>query len=315
MRGIFVLVVMAFATVASAENYIGADGPTFQVETNLKSSNPHALGAIVPKDWSSKKMRAVKLAPVALPAKFSWQGKITPIRNQGGCGSCWSFSAQASIADVLALHGKGSLDLSEQFPVSCDKTSYGCQGGWPTNAFELIQNEGDVLEKDFPYKAVDMRCPASLPHIYKVANYVTLSEGVADTEQVKQAIFQYGPVSVAVAVAGNFGNYKSGIYNESSSGGINHAVNLVGWDETEKPYHWIMRNSWGESWGENGFMRIAYGSRKIGYATTYVDLFGPVPHDDVKPEPTPVPPKPCPDCKPCPECQDCTFWNWIKNIF
>ena len=310
---LLVSVFFLMSTVCYGESYIGADGPTFQVDNNLKAA-PHALGAVVPKDWASKKMRAVKLDPVPIPAKFSWQDKATPIRNQGNCGSCWSFSAQATIADVLALHGKGAVDLSEQFMVSCDKTSYGCQGGWPTNAFELVRREGDVLEKDFPYTASDSRCPASLPHIYKVVNYVTLSEGVADPEQIKQSIYQYGPVSVAVAVAGAFGNYRSGIYNESSSGQINHAVNIVGWDETEKPAHWIMRNSWGESWGEKGYMKIAYGSRKIGYAATYVDIYGPVPHNEPTPTPTPTPgPTPCPECPKCPDGDRCSFWGWLTG--
>jgi cathepsin L len=184
-----------------------------------------------------------------------------------------------------------------------------------------VKAEGNVLEKDMPYTQSNGRC-VEVPHLDKIKLYKELSTGVASSDLIKQAIYLYGPVSVAVSVSGDFSSYSSGIYNGSTSGTVNHAVNLVGWDETVKPYHWIMRNSWGKEWGENGYMRIAYGSKKIGYAATYVDAYGPVPHDDVTPEPTPNPtpapsptPDPGPEPKPCPDCPPCTFFRWIATLF
>ena len=329
MRMVFFSVLFAFALAqgACAQNFMGAEGPTFEV---TRGKGDHRLGLIVPKGWEKKDLHVSSLPKLdaPLPAKFNWMDKVTPVRDQGSCGSCWAFSATATVADVLNIWGKGSLDLSEQFPVSCDNQSSGCDGGWPTTALELYRVQGVVLEKDYPYKAQDTNCPNSLPHTYKIASWKQLSTDVADTEQMKQAIYQYGPISVAVAVAGQFQNYSSGIYNEGRAGQINHAVNIVGWDETIKPAHWIMRNSWGESWGEKGFMRIAYGSRKIGYAAAYVDVSGLVPHGgDVPPNPTPGPgpkptpgptpkpdPAPGPGPTPCPECKPCTLWHWLLTV-
>lgn len=305
---------------AFAESYMGADGPTFKTDEGLRKA-PHALGAIVPKDRKSVRSNPVRDLKINLPEKFSWQEKLTPIKNQGNCGSCWAFSAQATFADVMALHGKGTNDYSEQWMVSCDEQSSGCNGGWFHSAFQLVKKEGNVFEKDMPYKASDLKCPSGLPHSTKLIQWQELSTGVATVDDIKKAIYLYGPVSVAVAVTGKFDSYKSGIYNEGTSGSINHAVNLVGWDDTVKPAHWIMRNSWGPSWGENGYMRIAYGSRKIGYAATFIDIYGPI---DQSPQPTPTPvptvdptpqPTPTPDPTPCPDCKPCTFWEWIKNIF
>ena len=325
MKIVFALV-FTMASCAFAQGYIGADGPTYTVNLAKDRDSQHRLGLIVPKGWEQKKIVAdLPKLRAALPAKFSWADKVTPIRDQGNCGSCWSFSAQATVADVLAIHGKGSLDLSEQFPVSCDKNSSGCNGGWPSSAFDLIKAKGDVLEKDFPYKAADVSCPAGLPYIYKIASWKELSSGVAAPDVIKQAIYQYGPVSVAVSVTGDFQNYASGIYNSGTSGTINHAVNIIGWDDTAKPPHWIMRNSWGRGWGENGYMRIAYGVKKIGYAAAYVDIFGPVPHSDPTPAPSPTvnpTPAPSPTVDPTPgpgpspdPCQPCTFFRWLATLF
>jgi C1A family cysteine protease len=325
MKQFLLISTFILATCATAQPYLGADGPTYQTERSVKK---YQTGLVLPKEWDSRKVKASLPKTVKnLPKKFSWQDKLTPIKNQGNCGSCWAFAAQATLSDVMKLHGKGTVDLSEQWMVSCDDESSGCNGGWYHTAFDLVRVEGNVLEKDMPYKQTTGRCPASVPHIDKINLYKELSSGVASSDLIKQAIYLYGPVSVAVSVTGDFDSYSSGIYNAGTSGAVNHAVNLVGWDETVKPYHWIMRNSWGKEWGEDGYMRIAYGSKKIGYAATYVDAYGPVPHEDVKPEPTPSPePTPQPEPTPSPEptpgptpipdpCQPCTFFRWIATLF
>ena len=319
MNSIIFVLCCVLSSAAVAKGFIGANGPTY---TTTKERVEYATGLVLPQGWEARKV-APRLPALReeLPAKFSWQDKLTPVRDQGSCGSCWAFSAQATIADVLALHGKGSFDLSEQWMVSCDTESSGCGGGWYHTAFDLVKPRGNVLETTFPYKGSNLRCPPSIAYTdHKMKLYRELSSGVASSDLIKQAIYQYGPVSVAVSVGGDFTSYKSGIFNASVSGTVNHAVNLVGWDDTVKPGHWIMRNSWGKGWGENGYMRIAYGSRKIGYAATYVDIYGPISHEDdldPMPDPTPTPtpdptPNPCPDFPPC---EPCTFWRWISEIF
>lgn len=323
MKHFVIVSAVLMATCATGQTYVGANGPTYIVER----ANPHRTGLKLPEGFEDRRADIqVPKKKLALPAKFSWQGKLTPIRDQGNCGSCWAFSAQATLADVLKLHGKGDFDFSEQWMVSCDEESSGCNGGWYHTAFDLVINEGNVLESAMPYKEITGKCPANLPHNFKIKMYKELATGVPSPDLIKQAIYQYGPVSVAVSVTGDFDSYRSGIYNSGTTGTINHAVNLVGWDDTVKPAHWIMRNSWGDSWGENGYMRIAYGVKKIGYAATYVDAYGPIPHGEptptptptVEPTPNPTPsPTPTPDPKPtpCPECKPCTFFRWIATMF
>lgn len=309
-------VLVVLGATGLSQEWIGASGPTYTTTKALRAV-PFATGLVLPKDWETRKaapLKATELYDGPLPNRWDWRehnGGLGPVRNQGSCGSCWAFSAYATLSDVIALHGKGMLDLSEQHLVSCETQSYGCNGGWYADAFALIKDEGSVLEKDFPYQARDVKCPNSLPHTYKILGYTEISTGVADTETLKRAIYAYGPVSVAVSVTGDFQNYSGGIYNNGSGGAINHATNLVGWDDTAKPPHWIMRNSWGASWGEDGYMRIAYKSKQIGYAAAYIDFAGPL---NPKPAPTPKP-SPSPAPGPCPECKPCTFWRWIWGMF
>ena len=292
MKAFLSIVLLSFAWQAFAQDYIGAKGPMFE---SKKYDFPMETGLIVPPP-SDRKDEAVldmgRLYAGALPAKFSWkdEGKTTPIRNQGSCGSCWAFSMSATMADVLEIFGDViDADLSEQYLVSCQTEYYGCRGGWME--FRMFLENGNVWETDFPYKAKDLACPNNLSYHHKIKNwgYVAGSSSIPDPELLKRAIYTFGPVSVAVAAVGDFMNYSSGIYNGSASGGLNHAVNLVGWDDTASVPHWIMRNSWGSNWGENGWMKIAYGSRKIGYAATFIDYKGEI-GPDPTPDPTPDPP-------------------------
>lgn len=314
--------ILVMASFGLADEWIGAKGPTYTTTKSLQAT-PYATGLLIPKGWESQKLIPLKAADLydgPLPKKWDWRehnGGLGPVRNQGSCGSCWAFSAYATMSDVIGLHGKGILDLSEQHLVSCETESYGCGGGWYADAFALIKREGNVLEKDFPYAGKDLKCPSSLPHGEKIASYTELSTGVGDTEDIKRAIYTYGPVSVAVSASGDFMNYASGIYNSGSGGQINHAVNLVGWDDSASPPHWIMRNSWGAGWGEKGYMRIAYRAKQIGYATAFIDVFGPIPHDDQpKPSPT-ITPAPTPNPGPLPPkpCEECTFMRWLMSLF
>lgn len=244
-----------------------------------------ATGLVEPSGWQAevapKSMLEVK---EDLPAKFQWPA--TPIRNQGACGSCWAFSMAATFADVLNVLKLGAFDFSEQHLVSCDTRANGCAGGWLD--FHLYQSNGWVKEAEFPYVARDIRCKPGLTYNHKIKSYSVIGRGVPSPDQIKRAIWLYGPVSVAVNADAVFQAYRSGVFQAGASGDINHAVNLIGWDETTNPKHWIMRNSWGKGWGENGFMRIAYGARRIGYAATFIDFSGPLPHDK-PPEPQPAP--------------------------
>lgn len=234
----------------------------------------HPTGLSVPPNWGHSAQTVIPQVGNNLPDKFDWReeapGKtLTPIRNQGNCGSCWAFSTSATVADAIhRKDNKPDLDLSEQWEVSCNKDGYSCGGGW--YVFGMHKDDGTVYEPDFPYEASDVPCKQSLPHHEKLESwaFVDGDSGVPSVDKIKAAIYNYGPISVAVAADGGFQSYTSGVFNTCGGSGINHAVNLVGWNDAEG--YWIMRNSWGPDWGEKGYMRIKYGCNEIGYAAAFV---------------------------------------------
>jgi C1A family cysteine protease len=202
----------------------------------------------------------------ALPAAFSWLDKkmMTPVKNQGSCGSCWAFAACGSFESVIKIKDGVTRDLAEQWLVNCTSGS-SCSGGWcPDKMFK----NGAVYETDAPYKGKNGTCEASYPYHEKITNYKQVATNPT-VDQIKNAIYTYGPVWVCVTVGSNFNAYKSGVLTKSDAGSVNHAIVLCGWDDATES--WVLRNSWGTGWGENqGYMRIKYGISQIGYNTTYI---------------------------------------------
>ncbi len=276
-----------------------------------KDGNKHYTGLLVPKGFKPAVVKA-PLMIKALPARFDWRDKISlhPARNQGNCGSCWAMSSTSTFEDALRV--KGIIrDLSEQFVLSCakkyvpDAAQWSCDGGLFAHPIHMSPR-GGVNEADYPYTGTDSACKTNLAYQEKIASWAYISEQeLPSVEQIKSAIYQFGPISVAVAVDDAFSNYTGGVHKKcGSTSGLNHAVNLVGWDDSDGGY-WIMRNSWGASWGEKGFMRIAYGCDDIGSWANYVVVDGANPPPPPPPSPTPDPgpgpsPTPAPDCTPQP---------------
>jgi hypothetical protein len=130
-------------------------------------------------------------------------------------------------------------------------------------------NPGAVYESDFPYVASNSECKTNLRHPYKIDSWAYIGNSdIASVDSIKQAILDYGPVCSAVAVDGAFQAYAGGIFKGTATN-VNHAVLLVGWNDAEGGY-WILRNSWGAGWGENGYMKIAYGANSVGYAANFI---------------------------------------------
>lgn len=238
-------------------------------------ATPRVTGLKVPPNWQDNAMVIrPRLQVSSLPEHFDWreqapEKRLTAIQNQGSCGSCWAFSTAATFADLIWLRDHKEPDLGEQYLVSCNKHGYSCGGGW--YAFDsFIKPLGGVYEVDFPYTATDQACKSGLTYhesLEKNSAFVESDSGVPSVDKIKAAIYTYGPISVAVAASGSFQSYTSGVFNSCGDTGINHAVNIVGWDDKEQ--YWIMRNSWGQ-WGENGYMRIKYGCNEIGYAAAFI---------------------------------------------
>lgn len=242
-------------------------------------------GLVEPEGWQED-VPAKKLGSLAaLPSSFDWRTVgLPPVRNQGGCGSCWAFATVGVLESQIMLQSGTAEDLSEQYLVSCNESNYSCGGGWwahdyhqwriPTGESEA----GAVLEADFPYHASDLPCSPPHSHPYQIIGWSYVTGYGSSVEDVKQAIYQYGPVGVGVAVGPSFQAYRGGVFDNDESGSydINHAVVLVGWDDAyswdgDTYGVWILRNSWGSGWGEGGYMYITYGTSRVGYSANYVE--------------------------------------------
>lgn len=201
-------------------------------------------------------------APTALPAYFSWldQGKMTPVKNQGSCGSCSGFASVASYEACIKIKTGTTVDLSEQYLVSCG--SIDCAtGGW--DQFDYIKQQGGMpLEGCFPYVATDAACKSGCTKYYPLQVRYSVAR---DVNSIKQAIMTYGPVYSTVAADSYFSAYRSGTFSDSGNKSVNHAIVLCGWDDTRGAF--LLRNSWGPNWGENGYMWIKYGANALGGST------------------------------------------------
>jgi C1A family cysteine protease len=203
---------------------------------------------------------AENYAAATLPSAYT--GVYTPIKDQKSCGSCWAFGTIGAVEAAYKKKYGTTLDLSEQYLVSCNTLGYGCGGGW--FAFAMCKSPGAILESCFKYTALDSPCSyCSNPTRYKIASYGSVS---TTTTAIKNAIYTYGCVAAAVYVNSYFQAYKSGTFNSCQNKSVNHAIILCGWDDSKGA--WLLKNSWGTGWGISGFMWIKYGCSQVGYGAT-----------------------------------------------
>lgn len=196
------------------------------------------------------------------PTSVDWrnQGAVNPIKNQGSCGSCWAFSANAAFESAAFIAGYTPLySFSEQQLVDCatEEGNQGCNGGWMTSAFEYVQKVGGLQqEASYPYAGVDQACNADPSKFAppQISGIVEIKQG--DCNGLKTALVQQ-PVTVAVD-ANLWSFYKSGIFNNQfcTTTQLNHGVTAIGYGVEGSTPFWIIRNSWGTTWGEQGYMRL-----------------------------------------------------------
>jgi len=221
-----------------------------------------------------------------LPTSFDWRDHspniLTPVKNQEQCGSCWAFSMVEAIESQWALHHRTLPILSPQEVVDCSHgcsmeppygkvCNQGCGGGWPWNAYIDIEAIGGLdSEASYPYTAVNGNCAFNRSNVQaRINNYTCISGPNTANEVTMQEILQNeGPMSICLN-AGGFNYYTGGIYNPTSCDplSLDHCVQLVGWGVSSAgEAYWTIRNSWGASWGEQGYIRMNRGANTCGVA-------------------------------------------------
>jgi len=217
----------------------------------------------------SRTMRAsmpeANLPPMVgdLPTSVDWrlQKIVTPVKDQGGCGSCWAFAAVETIESTLAQVTGTQTLLSPQNMVSCTPNPQhcggtgGCAGATSELGYQYVADKGIASEKDYPYRGVTGKCDETKPKTAHIHSFVKLPEN--NYTALLQAIATIGPIAVSVD-AEPWMSYSRGVFTGCglSRIDINHAVQLVGYGTDAGKDYWIVRNSWGSFWGENGYIRI-----------------------------------------------------------
>ena len=224
------------------------------------------LGTLDAKKVTGNKLTSLPLTSV--PSQFDWRNNggnyVTPVRDQGNCGSCWAFATTAALeAKTLITQQTPGKDvyLSEQILMSCGAAG-SCSGGYIDLASDFFVNTGTNLNTYYPYTAKDGSCSAASPEwqnsAYLLSDWNYVDEGfVRNVDDIKSAIYTSGPVVTMFEVYDDFYSYSSGVYSYTQGSYLgNHAVLIVGWDDSAGAF--IVKNSWGAQWGMNGYFEIAY---------------------------------------------------------
>ena len=212
----------------------------------------------------NKPIKSAQAGPrVAASKDWRQDGKVTAVKNQGACGSCWAFSTIGSLESAWAIAHDELLSLSEMELVDCSGSygNNGCNGGLMSNGFDYIKANQVALEGDYPYRPVAGAC-----HVDKTRRRI----GVVDyqgllpsnVDGLTQAL-DTNPVSVAIEVRQDFQLYKGGVYSnddDSCGSALNHGVLAVGYNTQDEGGYVIVKNSWGADWGEQGYVRMALGA-------------------------------------------------------
>jgi len=213
--------------------------------------------------------RMISKAPVAdishiklsdVPNDIDWRtkGVVTPVKNQGGCGSCWAFAATETIESQVAISTGKLLTLSEQNMVSCTKNpkhcggTGGCQGATAELGIDYVAQKGISDEKTYPYRAVTGTCK-EMTKAAHVGGFHKLKEN--DHDDLLKAVGTIGPI--AISVCADFGDYENGVFDGCKAGCvIDHGVVAVGYGTEAGTDYWLVRNSWGSNWGTRGYINL-----------------------------------------------------------
>lgn len=226
------------------------------------------------KGYVPKQVATATVAPkgvAAPPNSFDWRSKggITAIKDQEQCGSCWAFSCTESIESVYIIKGKKSVQpLAPQQIVDCDTTDSGCNGGDLPTCYQYVISTPNGLEteKDYPYQGTDGSCQADTSkEMDPITNFqYVIEQGSTDEMAMATFLAANTPMSIIVD-ASSWSSYSGGVLTADECGqDLDHAVQAVGYSGLDSNGYWIVRNSWGSDWGENGFIRLQMASNTCG---------------------------------------------------
>ncbi|KAF3692402.1 Cathepsin K [Channa argus] len=220
-------------------------------------------GLLVPENHERSFTMALddKVSKIPKSVDYRKKGMVTPVRDQGSCGSCWAFSSAGALEGQLAKKTGQLRYLSPQNLVDCVKENDGCGGGYMTTAFEYVNKNGGIdSEESYPYVGQDQPCR------YNSTGMAAQCKGykevpVGDEHALAVTLYKVGPVSVGIdAMQSTFQFYQRGIYYDPNCNkeDINHAVLAVGYGvNTKGKKYWIVKNSWSENWGNKGYILMA----------------------------------------------------------
>jgi len=233
-----------------------------------------------------------------LPESVDWrkEGAVVGVKDQASCGSCWAFSAISAVEGINKIVTGDLISLSEQELVDCD-TSYneGCNGGLMDYAFEFIISNGGIdSEEDYPYKGIDGRCDQNRKNA-KVVTIDDYEDVPAYDEWALQKAVANQPIAVAIEGGGReFQLYEYGVFTGRCGTALDHGVAAVGYGTENGKDYWIVRNSWGGSWGEQGYIRLErnLASSRAGKCGIAIEPSYPIKNGENPPNPGPSPPSP-----------------------
>lgn len=261
------------------------EGWTFEVDdTFIRSRTPqeraNMRGYTPPPGYEQELEANLQILPVekALPGSLDWRDVdgITPVKDQASCGSCWAFAATGEMEAFIKIYYGVEVDLSEQQSISCNPYGAGCDGGWAVASYWIWQNYGGVLENCHPYLQADPPlAPCEEDNFFDYAHITGYRHIDNDVNQIKTAL-QAGPVCTAIDASVEFENYGGGCYNIPGYG-TNHLVLIVGYDDRSCGGNgaWIIKNSWGPSFGESGYIEVQYGAANVGTSLTQLNYTPP----------------------------------------
>merc|ERR1712216_702358 len=226
------------------------------------------LGFVKPSHGDLPKMGSHVLSGKEAPASIDWstKGAVTKVKDQGQCGSCWAFSSTGGLEGQWEIATGNLESLSEQQLVDCSKQNSGCNGGLMDYAFQFYESTSVATEGSYAYTGRDGTCKSSYTAAIPQGG-VTGYKDISSESALLDAVANTGPISVAIeADQMSFQLYSGGVLTGSCGTNLDHGVLAVGYGSSSGTDYWKVKNSWGASWGDNGYVLIQRGVNKCGIA-------------------------------------------------